>query len=155
MTHQLPYRKGVGIMLLNQQGLVFVARRIDTISEAWQMPQGGIDEGETPLQAAFRELQEETGTTKAIMLSESREWMTYDLPEHLIPVIWNGRYRGQEQKWFAFRFDGSDADINIDTEHPEFCEWKWVPIHSLPDVIVPFKRALYQALVDEFHDLAK
>lgn len=150
----LPYRPGVGIMLLNQKNLVFVAKRIDMTSEAWQMPQGGIDEGETPMDAALRELGEETGTHKAILLAESRDWITYDLPEELIPKIWGGRFRGQRQKWFAMRFTGSDRDINIATKDPEFSEWKWVPMQTLPDIIVPFKRDMYQALVDEFRTVA-
>ncbi len=149
MTSKLPYRPGVGIMLFNVQGLVFVAKRIDMTSEAWQMPQGGIDEGEEPLQTAFRELKEEIGTDQAEFLAESAKWLTYDLPDDLIPIIWNGRFRGQRQKWFAMRFTGIDADINIATEHPEFNEWQWVKPHTLPDLIVPFKRDLYQTLVHE------
>ena len=150
---QLPYRNGVGILLLNAQNLVFVAKRIDMRSEAWQMPQGGMDEGETPLQSALRELEEETGTNKAEILQESKDWLTYDLPPELIPIIWGGKYRGQKQKWFAMRFAGTDADINIQTEHPEFSEWKWVPLHSLPDLIVPFKHTLYTQIVAEFQNL--
>ena len=146
----LPYRDGVGIMLLNADNLVFVAKRIDMTSEAWQMPQGGIDAGETPVEAALRELCEETGTDKADIISESKEWLTYDLPEHLIGKLWQGRYRGQRQKWFAMRFTGSDSDINIATEAPEFCECKWVQMHTLPELIVPFKRKNYEALVEEF-----
>ena len=149
----LPYRDGVGIMLLTHDGRVFVARRIDTTSEAWQMPQGGIDPGESPLAAAKRELKEETGTDKATLLRESKNWLTYDLPEELIPKLWDGRFRGQKQKWFAMRFTGADSDINIHTPHPEFCEWRWAAMEELPDIIVPFKRTMYQALVDEFKDL--
>ncbi len=149
----LPYRMGVGIMLINAAGLVFAARRIDTIAEAWQMPQGGIDEGETPIKAAKRELLEETGTDKAKLLAESKDWYTYDLPESLVPKIWGGRYRGQKQKWFAMRFTGQDKDINIDTHEPEFSQWKWVKPHTLPDIIVPFKRELYAQLVEEFGGL--
>lgn len=147
---QLPYRPGVGIMLLNAANEVFVAKRIDMTSEAWQMPQGGIDDGEDPRATALRELEEEIGTRKASIITESREWLVYDLPEHLVPIIWHGRFRGQRQKWFLMRFEGTDADINIATEHPEFSEWKWVPMETLPDVIVPFKRQLYVDIVEEF-----
>jgi len=150
MTSTLPYRPGVGIMLLNRENLVFVGRRIDTTSEAWQMPQGGIDEGESPLEAALRELKEETGTDKAELLAESREWLTYDLPEDLIPKLWGGKFRGQRQKWFAMRFTGSDKDINIKTDDPEFNAWQWVAPARVPELIVPFKQKLYRALVDEF-----
>ena len=150
----LPYRAGVGIMLFNSEGHVFVAKRIDTTSEAWQMPQGGVDVGETPRQAAMRELGEEIGTHKASIIAESKEDYYYDLPDHLVPIIWKGQYRGQRQTWFALRFDGTDADINIATVHPEFNEWKWVNIETLPDIIVPFKRDLYAALVEEFRHLA-
>lgn len=151
----LPYRLGVGIMLLNDKNKVFAARRIDTRAEAWQMPQGGIDEGETPQQAAMRELEEETGTTQAEIIAESRDWVYYDLPNELVTKIWGGKYRGQKQKWFAMRFIGQDADINIDTAEPEFLEWKWVDMHTLPGLIVPFKKALYTQLVEEFAYLLK
>jgi len=148
---ELPYRSGVGIMLVNSKELVFVAKRIDMVSEAWQMPQGGIDNGESPIQAAWRELMEETGTNKAELLGESRDWYSYDLPETLVPKVLGGKYRGQKQKWFAMRFTGTDADINIATLEPEFSEWKWVKPQTLPDIIVPFKRELYKALLSEFH----
>ena len=151
----LPYRRGVGVILFNARGQVFSAQRRDMISEAWQMPQGGIDEGETPLQAAFRELGEEIGTDKADVLAESREWYRYDLPEDLVPRIWGGRFRGQEQKWYAFRFRGVDRDINIETESPEFRAWRWAALEELPRMIVPFKRRLYERLVEEFSHLAK
>jgi putative (di)nucleoside polyphosphate hydrolase len=149
-----PYRRGVGIMLLNARGEVFVAQRIDMPSAAWQMPQGGIDAGETPEAAAWREMEEEVGTRAAVLLAESRRWHRYDLPAELVPLVWEGRYRGQEQKWFAFRFAGSDADIAIDRGHAEFSAWKWTPMASLPDLIVPFKRRLYEELVAEFAHLA-
>jgi putative (di)nucleoside polyphosphate hydrolase len=147
---RLPYRPGVGIMLLNARTEVFVAQRLDMKSDAWQMPQGGIDEGEDPRAAAMRELAEETGTDKAEILAESREWLTYDLPVDLVPKLWRGRFRGQKQKWFAMRFLGRDSDIDIETEHPEFSAWKWAPVTQLPDLIVPFKRTLYARLIAEF-----
>jgi putative (di)nucleoside polyphosphate hydrolase len=149
----LPYRPCVGIMLFNEAGQVFVARRIDMVSEAWQMPQGGIDPGEAPEVAAFRELGEEIGTADAEILARTDDWLTYDMPPDLIGKIWGGRYRGQRQLWFAMRFLGADADINIETEEPEFLEWKWVNPAQLPDLIVPFKRALYAELVARFGHL--
>ncbi len=151
----LPYRPCVGIMLFNRDGRVFVARRLDMVSEAWQMPQGGIDAGEPPAAAALRELREEIGTGAAEILAETPDWLTYDLPEELIGRLWEGRYRGQRQKWFAMRFLGADADIDIATENPEFSEWKWVEPAALPGLIVPFKRALYAELVRRFGHLAE
>lgn len=150
MAGGLPYRLGVGVMLVNSARQVFVAKRIDMTSEAWQMPQGGIDEGETPLICAQRELKEEIGTDKAVLIAESAGWYEYDLPAELVPMIWGGRFRGQRQKWFAMRFTGQDSDIDLQTEHPEFCEWKWVEPDGLPGLIVPFKRDLYSALLKEF-----
>ena len=114
------------------------------------MPQGGIDEGEDTKVAALRELLEEVGTDKAEIFAESKEWLVYDLPDNLVEKLWGGRFRGQKQKWFMLRFNGNDSDINIHTSHPEFCEWKWADMNTLPDLIVPFKRELYQAIVDEF-----
>ncbi len=146
----LPYRPGVGMMVLSPEGLVFVARRIDMPSEAWQMPQGGIDQGETPEQAALREFREEVGTDKVEIIAESERWLSYDLPEELLPRLWGGRFRGQNQKWFVIRFTGTDDDIDIATENPEFLDWKWVELETIPDLIVPFKRRLYQDLVAEF-----
>ncbi|HUA55388.1 MAG TPA: RNA pyrophosphohydrolase [Candidatus Sulfotelmatobacter sp.] len=147
------YRRGVGIMLINAAGLVFVAQRLDMPSDAWQMPQGGIDPGEEPPTAAKRELREEIGTDRADIVAESRGWFRYDLPEDLRPRLWGGKYRGQTQKWFAMRFTGTDGDIDIATEHPEFSTWKWTKPATLPDLIVPFKRHLYRELLVEFKDV--
>jgi len=149
----LPYRSGVGIVLLNRDNLVFVGQRIDRTTEAWQMPQGGIDEGEQPVEAALRELEEEIGTDKAVIVAESRDWLTYDLPAELIGKVWRGRYRGQKQKWFAMRFEGDDGDIRLQTAHPEFDAFRWVPMPELPSLIVPFKRRLYEDVVAEFRHL--
>ena len=147
----LPYRRGVGIALFNRDGLVFVARRIDTAAEAWQMPQGGIDRGESPRAAARRELFEETGIRAAEIIGESREWIPYDLPRHLIGKAWRGRYRGQLQKWFAFSFTGKDDDIDLAaSRHPEFSDWRWVPLAETAALIVPFKRPLDEAVAAEF-----
>jgi putative (di)nucleoside polyphosphate hydrolase len=146
------YRPGVGIMLLNRDGLVFVGRRGDMPAglAAWQMPQGGIDPGETPRQAALRELREEVGTDKALILGETEGWLHYDLPPELASRAWGGRYRGQRQKWFAMRFLGEDSDIDLAAaEHPEFDAWQWVPAARLPELIVPFKRPLYRAALAE------
>jgi putative (di)nucleoside polyphosphate hydrolase len=150
----LPYRPGVGIMLFGPPGRVLVAKRIDMPSDAWQMPQGGIDEDEAPIDAAWREMEEEIGTAAAELLAESRDWLSYDLPDELIPRLWGGRFRGQRQKWFAFRFSGRDSDIDIARGNPEFSAWRWARLEQLPDLIVPFKRTLYQRLVEEFRPLA-
>ena len=150
-----PYRPGVGIMLLDKLGRVLVAQRLDMPSEAWQMPQGGIDKHEEPLEAAQREMKEEIGTDKAVLEAESRGWHHYDLPPDLADLIWKGRYRGQRQKWFAFRFRGKNKDIDIATKHPEFSRWRWAEMRELPDLIVPFKRQLYATLIEEFGHLAK
>lgn len=146
----LPYRKGVGILLFNAEGWVFVAQRIDQTAEAWQLPQGGIDEGEDPFEAAMRELAEETSVTSVEPLAETKEWLRYDLPSDLVPHLWGGRFRGQEQKWYALRFTGEESEINLATPHPEFHAWKWTSLESIPSLIVPFKRALYERLVQEF-----
>jgi putative (di)nucleoside polyphosphate hydrolase len=151
----LPYRPCVGIMLINRHGLVFVGRRIDQTVEGWQMPQGGIDAGETPAEAGLREMKEEIGTDKAVILREMDDWLTYDLPAHLVGVALRGRYRGQKQKWLALRFTGQDGDIDIKTHEPEFAAWKWLPIDALPDLIAPFKRDTYKKVIAAFHDLAK
>ncbi len=148
----LPYRPCAGIMLLNQDCRVFVGRRIDTKAEAWQMPQGGIDPGETAEQAALRELLEEVGTDKAKVIAESKEWLNYDLPEDLIGKLWGGNYRGQTQKWFVLEFLGNDSDINIHTKNPEFHDWQWIEPTKLPELIVPFKQDLYHAVLEEFRE---
>jgi putative (di)nucleoside polyphosphate hydrolase len=147
------YRPGVGVMLLDATRRVFVGRRIDMAGDNWQMPQGGIDDGETPRQAALRELKEEVGTDRAEILAESGRWFRYDVPTAVASRVWQGRYRGQMQKWFALRFTGSDSDIDLATGHPEFNAWKWVAAAELPHLIVPFKRQLYLDVLKEFEQL--
>ena len=147
MSSDLPYRPCVGIMLLNRDGKVFVGKRIDQTVEGWQMPQGGIDKGESPKEAALRELQEEVGTDKAEIIAVMEDWITYDLPEHLIGVAFHGKYRGQKQKWFAMRFTGEDGDIDLTSHEPEFSAFKWVDLKTLPGLIVPFKRDTYKAVI--------
>lgn len=151
----LPYRLGVGAVLLNAEGQVLVAQRIDTPGDAWQMPQGGIDEGEDPREAVFRELEEEIGTANAQIVAETEGWLTYDLPKAIRKTIWKGRYRGQKQKWFALRYLGEDTDIDLEAhKHPEFSAWKWAPLNEVPDLIVPFKRELYLEIVQAFRHVA-
>ena len=153
----LPYRPCVGIMLVNASGLVFVGKRIDNKEgDAWQMPQGGIDDGEELHPAALRELAEETGVRADLVtiIAESRDEHFYDLPDELLGRLWGGKYRGQRQKWVLLRFAGEDADIRIDADdHPEFNEWRWVEPELLPDLIVPFKKRVYRQVVEEFRDL--
>jgi putative (di)nucleoside polyphosphate hydrolase len=154
----LPYRPCVGVMLANREGLVFVGRRIDqrpNEGDAWQMPQGGVDAGEEAAAAAVRELGEETGIGPDLfdIIARSAEEHAYDLPDELIGKLWGGRYRGQVQRWFLARFKGSDDDINLETHHPEFNAWQWVASDQLVDLIVPFKRALYRKVVEEFRPL--
>ncbi|MEM9196537.1 MAG: RNA pyrophosphohydrolase [Pseudomonadota bacterium] len=152
---RLPYRPCVGLMLLSPAGRIFAGQRIDNPGPAWQMPQGGVDEGETPRQAALRELQEETGirAEKVEILAQTGDWLPYDLPAHLIPRLWNGRYRGQKQLWFLMRFLGSDDDIDIATAHPEFSRWTWLAPEELLDRVVPFKRETYRKVIEEFRAL--
>jgi putative (di)nucleoside polyphosphate hydrolase len=144
------YRPGVGVMLLDAANRVFVGRRIDIAGNNWQMPQGGIDKGETPRQAALRELKEEVGTDKAEIIAESTRWLSYEVPADITRRLWRGRYRGQRQKWFAMRFLGRDEDIDLMTHHPEFDAWEWVAAAELPRLIVPFKRQLYLDILAEF-----
>lgn len=148
-----PYRPCVGIVLINQNNHIFVGQRIDNMVEAWQMPQGGIDEGETPIEAGFREMAEEIGTNQASFLAEHPDWLDYDIPEDLANRLWQGRFRGQTQKWLAFRFDGTDDAINIATAEPEFRAWRWAEPHHLPDLAVPFKRDVYFSVLRELAPL--
>lgn len=146
------YRPCAGVMLIDNHGRVFVGQRIDGASDAWQMPQGGIDPGEDALAAALRELGEETGIAPALVepIAEAPDELFYDLPPDLVGKIWGGRWRGQRQRWFLFRFTGSDADIDIATEHPEFRAWRWAEPCDLPSLIVPFKKALYEQVLAAF-----
>ncbi len=150
----LPYRPCVGVMLMNARGQIFTGQRNDMEEEAWQMPQGGLDEGETPLEGALRELWEETGVTPDLVepVDQTDDWLTYDLPLALVPNIWKGRFRGQKQKWFLLRFTGTDEQVRIDTDHPEFTHWKWQDPARLIDEIVPFKREVYAQVLDAFAD---
>lgn len=157
------YRPCVGLFLLNRRGEIFIGHRNDidadfipaSIAEKpWQMPQGGIDADEDPLAAALRELLEEVGTNRVTLLRQSPHWRLYEFPPEIAKGKWNGKYRGQAQKWFALQFDGIDADININTEKPEFSEWKWIGIDHVCDLIVGFKRQVYASVVNEFRDLA-
>lgn len=154
---KLPYRPCVGLMVVNADGKVFAAQRIDSPGNnpAWQMPQGGIDPGEDPKTAALRELEEETGLTpdKVSILAETDDWLPYDLPHDLVPKLWKGRFRGQEQKYFLLRFNGDDSDINIDTEIPEFSTWTWMAMDDLLGNIVPFKRDTYTKVIEAFRPL--
>ena len=145
----LPLRSGVGIVLLNKENKVFVARRIDNPKNFWQMPQGGVDEGEDFLKAAFRELKEETSIRSVELIEELKGTITYELPERLLGIIWKGKYRGQKQKWFLMRFIGEDTEININTKHPEFLDWKWIDLDLITDLVVDFKHHVYQEVKEK------
>ena len=144
ISKKLPLRSGVGIVVLNKNNQVFVARRIDNNKNFWQMPQGGVDKNENYLAAAYRELEEETSIKNVDLVEELDGLISYELPKHLLGVIWKGKYRGQEQKWFVVRFLGNDSEININTDHPEFCEWKWVELENITDLVVDFKLHVYE-----------
>ena len=148
----LPYRPCVGVMLINGDGLIFAGQRLDSNAPAWQMPQGGIDDGEKPRMAALRELWEETGVTSDLVefIGKTNDWVTYDLPDELLGKIWGGKFRGQKQRWFLFRFKGEDDQINIVTEHPEFSNWRWIAADEMLAAIVPFKRTVYEQVVQAF-----
>lgn len=165
-AEDLPYRPCVGVMVINSEGLVWAGRRIaegnseyDGSPQLWQMPQGGIDKGEDPTTAAYRELYEETGMRSVTLLGQSRNWINYDLPSHLIGIGLKGKYRGQTQRWFAFRFEGSEDEIQINPppggHSAEFDAWEWKPIRELPNLIVPFKRNVYDQVVAEFEHLTR
>ena len=140
----LPLRNGVGIVVLNKHNKVFVAKRIDNKKNFWQMPQGGVNKGEDYLSAAYRELEEETSIKNVDLLKELNGLISYELPKNLLGVIWKGKYRGQEQKWFVMKFLGEDSEINIKTKHPEFCEWKWIDLENITDLVVDFKLHVYE-----------
>ena len=146
---KLPLRKGVGIILLNDENKVFVAKRIDNPKNFWQMPQGGIDEGEDYYEAALRELKEETSVESVKFIKEIDKKLTYILPDNLIGIIWKGKFKGQTQKWFVMRFIGNDSEININTKNPEFLDWKWIKIDDLPKIAVKFKLDVYQNIKSE------
>ena len=142
----LPLRTGVGIIVLNQDNKVFVARRIDNAKNFWQMPQGGVDKGEDFLKAAYRELEEETSIKSVKLIQELEGTITYELPDHLLGIIWKGRYKGQKQKWFLMKFTGDEKEINIKTKNPEFLEWKWVNLNQITELVVDFKLHVYKEL---------
>ena len=153
MVSQLPMRKGVGIIVLNKNNEVFVGKRKDNPIDKWQMPQGGIDNNETPFDAMKRELAEETSITKIKILKEIENWLEYELPQNLLGKIWKGKFRGQRQKWFIVKFMGSENEINLNTKHPEFIEWKWINYKLLPEVIVDFKKEVYLKLKIELNKI--
>ena len=150
---ELPLRSGVGIIVLNKDNKVFVAKRIDNPKNFWQMPQGGVDEGEDFLKAALRELMEETSIKNVELMKELDGTITYELPDHLLGIIWKGKYRGQKQKWFLMRFIGEEKEINIKTKNPEFLEWKWIDIDEITEVVVDFKLNVYRQLKEKVKKL--
>jgi putative (di)nucleoside polyphosphate hydrolase len=163
-AEDLPYRPCAGMLVLNRDGRAFIGRRVEgpehvDEAHAWQMPQGGVDEGEDPYPAALRELHEETNIRSVEKIGEIKEWLFYDLPRELVGRAWKGRYRGQKQKWYAFRFVGRESEIDIvhpaGGHEPEFVEWRWEPVANLPNLVVPFKRAIYERVVQEFAPLAR
>ena len=147
------YRRCVGLVVINKDGLVFVGKRIDSNLNAWQMPQGGIENGESPRNAGLREMKEEIGTNNVKLIGEIDNWLNYDIPQKLSSKLWNGKYRGQTQKWLAFQFLGNDDEININTEDPEFKEWKWEEHKNLVNLAVPFKKDIYNKIIYEFSHL--
>ena len=149
----LPLRSGVGIIVLNKKNKIFVAKRIDNPKNFWQMPQGGIDEGEDYLSAAYRELEEETSITKVELIKELDGFITYLLPDHLLGIIWKGKYKGQKQKWFIMKFIGEDKEINIQTKKPEFLEWKWIELEALTEIVVDFKLHVYKELKEKIRKI--
>ena len=149
----LPFRPGVGLMILNKENKVFVGKRIDTRKEYWQMPQGGIDHNETAKDAVMREMLEEIGTNNATILAKTKKEYSYLIPEYLIPKLWGGQYKGQNQIWFLIQYLGTNTEISLDHHsHPEFSEWQWVDIEKLPQIVIPFKRDLYISVIEEFRD---
>ena len=149
----LPYRKGVGIVVLNKENKIFVAKRIDNPKSFWQMPQGGVDEGEDFLSAAYRELEEETSIRNVELIKEIDEITTYELPDYLLGKIWKGKFRGQKQKWFIMRYLGNDDEININTQKPEFLDWKWADLNSITDIVVKFKMNVYKTIQKKLEKL--
>ena len=149
----LPLRSGVGIVLINKENKVFVAKRIDNTKNFWQMPQGGVDKGEDYLSAAYRELEEETSIKNVYLVKELDGLISYDLPKNLLGIIWKGKYRGQKQKWFVMRFLGQDSEINIKTKNPEFCEWKWIDLENITDLVVDFKLHVYKDIKEKVKEI--